>query len=90
MEERAPGIEVEQAETLQTQLERLIDEILERKKDAKRELDSKDREQKSKADKEKAITSEPSTQYETNTEPSVLRNKERCVEKQKSQIPFQN
>ena len=37
-----------------------------------------------------AITSEPSRQYETNTEPSVLRNKQRCVEKQKSQIPFQN
>ena len=49
MEERASGIEVEQ-----TELERLIDEILEREKDAKRELDSKDREKKSKADKEKA------------------------------------
>ena len=49
MEERASGIEVEQ-----TELERLIDEILEREKDAKRELDSKYREKKSKADKEKA------------------------------------
>ena len=49
MEERASGIEVEQ-----TELERLIDEILEREKNAKRELDSKDREKKSKADKEKA------------------------------------
>ena len=49
MEERASGIEVEQ-----TELERLIDEIFEREKDAKRELDSKDREKKSKADKEKA------------------------------------
>ena len=49
MEERASGIEVEH-----TELEKLIDEILEREKDAKRELDSKDREKKSKADKEKA------------------------------------
>ena len=38
MEENVSGIEVEQ-----TELERLIDEILKREKDAKRELDSKDK-----------------------------------------------
>lgn len=53
MEERASGVEVEQ-----TELDSLLEEILEREKDAKKELDSKDREKKSKADKEKATAEE--------------------------------
>ncbi|XP_068761324.1 caldesmon-like [Montipora capricornis] len=53
MEEKASGIEVEQSE-----LEKLIEEILEREKNAKNELESKDREKKSKAEKEKASAEE--------------------------------
>ncbi|KAJ7380684.1 hypothetical protein OS493_007051 [Desmophyllum pertusum] len=53
IEERASGIQVEQ-----TELDSLLEEILEREKDAKRELDSKDSEKKSKADKEKATAEE--------------------------------
>ena len=53
MEEKASGIEVEQSE-----LEKLIEEILEREKNAKSELESKDREKKSKAEKEKASAEE--------------------------------
>lgn len=53
MEERAVGVEVEQME-----LDSLLEEILEREKDAKKELDSKDREKKSKTNKEKATAEE--------------------------------
>lgn len=53
MEEKASGIEVEQ-----TELEKLIEEILEREKNAKNELESKEREKKSKAEKEKASAEE--------------------------------
>lgn len=53
MEEKASGIEVEQSE-----LEKLIEEILEREKNAKNELESKEREKKSKAEKEKASAEE--------------------------------
>lgn len=49
-EENASGIEVEQSE-----LEKLIEEILEREKNAKNELESKDREKRSKVEKEKAL-----------------------------------
>ena len=49
MEERASGIEMEQSE-----LDSLLEGTLEREKDDKKELDSKDCEKKSKADKEKA------------------------------------
>ena len=53
MEEKASGIEV-----WQSALEKLIQEIVEREKNAKNELESKDRERKSKAEKEKASTEE--------------------------------
>ncbi|XP_068743600.1 uncharacterized protein [Montipora capricornis] len=53
MEEKASGIEVEQSE-----LEKLIEEILEREKNAQNELESKDREKKSRAEKEKASAEE--------------------------------
>ena len=53
MEERASGVEVEQ-----TELDSLLEEILERENDAKKELNSKDREKKSKAGKEKATAEE--------------------------------
>jgi len=53
MEESASGVEVEQ-----TEFGSLLEEILEREKDAKKELDSKDREKKSKAGKEKATAEE--------------------------------
>lgn len=49
MEERALRVEVEQME-----LDNLLEEILEQENDAKKELDSKDLEKKSKADKEKS------------------------------------
>jgi len=53
MEERALRVEVEQME-----LDNLLEEILEQENDAKKELDSKDLEKKSKADKEKATAEE--------------------------------
>ena len=53
MEEKASGIEVEQSE-----LEKLIEEILEREKNARNELESREREKKSKAEKEKASAEE--------------------------------
>ncbi|XP_068737656.1 trichohyalin-like [Montipora capricornis] len=53
MQEKASGIEVEQSE-----LEKLIEEILEREKNAKNELESKHREKKSKVEKEKASAEE--------------------------------
>lgn len=53
MEERALRVEVEQME-----LDSLLEEILEQENDAKKELDSKDLEKKSKADKEKATAEE--------------------------------
>lgn len=53
MEERALRVEVEQME-----LDNLLEEILEQENDTKKELDSKDLEKKSKADKEKATAEE--------------------------------
>ena len=53
MEEKASGIEVEQ-----TELDSLLEEILEREKEAKKDLESKDRDKKSKVEKEKATAEE--------------------------------
>ena len=53
MEEKASGIDVEQ-----TELESLLEEILEREKEAKKDLELKDRDKKSKVEKEKATAEE--------------------------------
>ena len=53
MEEKASGIEVEQ-----TELDSLLDKILELEKEAKKDLESKDRDKKSKVEKEKATAKE--------------------------------
>ena len=53
MEEKASGIDVEQ-----TELESLLEEILEREKEAKKNLELKDRDKKSKVEKEKATAEE--------------------------------
>ena len=53
MEEKASGIDVEQ-----TDLDSLLEEILEREKEAKKDLESKDRDKKSKVEKEKATAEE--------------------------------
>ena len=53
MEEKASGIDVEQ-----TDLDSLLEEILEREKEAKKDLESKDRDKKSKVEKEKAKAEE--------------------------------
>jgi len=53
MEEKAPGIKVEQ-----TELDSLLEEILEREKEAKKDLELKDHDKKSKVDKEKATAEE--------------------------------
>ena len=53
MEEKASGIDVEQ-----TELDSLLEEILEREKEAKKDLESKDRDKKSKVEKEKATAEE--------------------------------
>ena len=53
MEEKASGIEVEQ-----TELDSLLEEILEREKEAKKDLESKDRDKNSKVEKEKATAEE--------------------------------
>ena len=53
MEEKASGIEVEQ-----TELDSLLDKILELEKEAKKDLESKDWDKKSKVEKEKATAEE--------------------------------
>ena len=53
MEEKASGINVEQ-----TELDSLLEEILEWEKEAKKDLESKDRDKKSKVEKEKATAEE--------------------------------
>ena len=53
MEEKASGIEMEQ-----TELDSLLEEILEREKEAKKDLESKDRDKKSRVEKEKATAEE--------------------------------
>ena len=53
MEEKASGIDVEQ-----TDLDSLLEEILEWEKEAKKDLESKDRDKKSKVEKEKATAEE--------------------------------